>query len=115
MPCETSYGGYFNGSWRDELLNGIILIPPKGTQDADPGVAAALEHDKAAQRTRQSPAHAGERTPSIAALRYRYATPAAVQGAEGDNALKFDTYHTVGTGQHTALCTRHTVHRRPYQ
>ena len=85
-PWENGLCASFNGSLRDKLLNGEIFYT----------LAAALQYRQAAQLARISASGPGNSDAAMAALRFRFAPPAAGHGARDNNALTFNPDHSMG-------------------
>ena len=95
-PWENGYNESFNGSLRDELLNGEIFYSLAEAQGADRGMAAPLQHRPAAQQPRLPTAGPGSRDTAIAGLRFRFAPPPTGNGGGDHNALIINPDHPVG-------------------
>ena len=83
---------------RRALERGDLLHSGRGS-DPDRSLATALQHRKAAQLPGLSASGSGNGHAAMAALRFRYAPPAASHGARGNLALTINTDHSVGAGQ----------------
>ena len=112
-PWENGYCESFNGSMRDELLNGeifytlaeakILIEAWRRHYNSDETVMSG-GHYKARRQTAQlarlSATGPGSGDATMAVLRFRYAPPTATHGAGGNHALTNTADHSVGAGQY---------------
>jgi transposase InsO family protein len=97
-PWQNSDSESFNGSLREELLNGEIfysLVEAKVLI----GVAAALQLRPTAQQPGLPTAGPGNDNTAITALRFRFAPPPNGNGGRDDNALMNKLDDPVGAAQ----------------
>ncbi len=103
-PWENGYCESFNGSMRDELLNGEIFYT---LTEATILIERWRQHYNTLRPHSslgyQPPAPEAA-PPATAALRFRYAPPAASHSARGNLALTINADHSVGAGQGTGCC-----------
>ena len=101
-PWENGYCESFNGSLRDELLNGEIFY---SLAEAQILIEAWQRHYNTV-RPHSSLSYrppAPEAALASAALRFRYAPPAASTGQGGDHALTINVDRLMGAGQSKVL------------
>ena len=82
---------------RRALERGDLLHLGRGS-DPDRSLASSLQHRQAAQLAGLSSTRPGNGDPAMAALRFRFAPPAASHGAGGNLALTINADHSVGAG-----------------
>ena len=101
-PWENGYNESFNGSLRDELLNGEIFY---SLAEARVLIEAWRRH----YNTVRPHSSLGYRPPApeaITGLRFRFAPPAPGNGGRDNNALTINPDHPVGAAhhRHEAFC-----------
>jgi hypothetical protein len=99
-PWENGYCESFNGSLRDELLNGEIFY---SLAEAKVLIEAWRRHYNTVRPHEPpglSPAGSGSSHPASAALRFRFAPPPADTGGKRTHAPTIKTDHPVAAGQH---------------
>ncbi len=103
-PWENGYCASFNGSLRDELLDGEIFYT---LAEAQVLIEAWRRHDNTIRPHEPpglSPAGPGSGYPASAALRLRFAPPAGGTGGKRTHALTINTDHSVEAGQRRLRC-----------
>jgi hypothetical protein len=81
---------------------GAVQYPGRSS-DPDRSLAAALQYRQAPQRAGLPASGPGNGNTAMAALRFRFASPAASHGAGGCFTLTNHTDHSVGAGHHGAF------------
>ena len=103
-PWENGRNESFNGSLRDELLNGEIFYT---LTEARVLIEAwrRLQYRPPAQQPRLPTAGPGNRSIASAVLWFRFASPPANTGDGGNHALTIKLDHSMGAGQACAAPT----------
>ena len=98
-PWENGYNESFNGSLRDELLNGGDLLQPGRGEGPDRVLASPLQHGPTAQQPELPTTGTASGDTAIAGLRFRFAPPPTGNGGGDHNALTINPDHPVGAAQ----------------
>ena len=95
-PWENGYNESFNGSLRDELLNGEIFYSLAEARVMIEAWRRHYKHHPATQQSGLSTSGASRGDTAIAGLRFRFAPPPTGNGGGDDNALTINPDHPVG-------------------
>ena len=110
-PWETGYNESFNGSLRDELLNGEIVYTLTQAQVLIEAWRRHYNTVRPHSSLGYRPPAPGSRSIASATLRFRYAPPRANTGDGGNHALTINMDHSKGAGHLGAgSCPGHRRH-----
>jgi hypothetical protein len=99
-PWENGYNETFNGSLRDELLNGEIFYSLAEAMVMIEAWRHHYKHHPATQQSGLSTSGASHGDTAIAGLRLRFAPPTPGNGGGGHNALTIYPDYPVGAAQY---------------